>query len=103
MLREELEAAYVRLLKLALAGLAGSDPHAVVRAPDGDLAVEPVDPQKRRRGADWPAEGVTMIGLERLDSLQRCVEPVLRERVPGDLIETGVWRGGASIFMRALL
>src|SRR5438445_4093002 len=28
---------------------------------------------------------------------------VLRNRVPGDLIETGVWRGGASIFMRAIL
>ena len=28
---------------------------------------------------------------------------ILDRRVPGDLIETGVWRGGACIFMRALL
>ena len=28
---------------------------------------------------------------------------VLKEDVPGDLVETGVWRGGASIFMRAVL
>jgi hypothetical protein len=28
---------------------------------------------------------------------------VLSEGVEGDLIETGVWRGGASIFMRAVL
>jgi O-methyltransferase len=44
-----------------------------------------------------------MIGLRRLDNLQRCIEDVLRSEVPGDLIETGVWRGGATIFMRAVL
>jgi O-methyltransferase len=31
------------------------------------------------------------------------VEQVIADGVPGDLIETGVWRGGAAIFMRALL
>lgn len=45
----------------------------------------------------------TMIGLPRLDNLQWCVESVLADKVPGDLIETGVWRGGACIFMRAIL
>lgn len=44
-----------------------------------------------------------MIGLRRLDNLQFCVETVIREGVEGDLIETGVWRGGACIFMRAIL
>ena len=38
-----------------------------------------------------------------MDSLRHAVEQVLRDGVPGDLIETGVWRGGACIFMRALL
>ena len=28
---------------------------------------------------------------------------MIREGVPGDLIETGVWRGGAAIFMRGAL
>ena len=44
-----------------------------------------------------------MIGLKRLDNLQTCIENVLRDDIPGDLIETGVWRGGAIIFMRAVL
>jgi O-methyltransferase len=61
------------------------------------------DPALRASGLDWPAEAETMIGLKRLDNLQFCIEQALRDRVPGDLAETGVWRGGASIFMRAVL
>jgi hypothetical protein len=44
-----------------------------------------------------------MIGLKRLDKLQSCIVDVLQRGVQGDLIETGVWRGGAAIFMRAIL
>jgi len=44
-----------------------------------------------------------MIGLKRLDNIQSCIESVLADNVPGDLIETGVWRGGATIFMRGAL
>lgn len=44
-----------------------------------------------------------MIGQKRLDSLQACVETLLAEKVPGDLIETGVAKGGACILMRAVL
>ncbi len=44
-----------------------------------------------------------MVGLNRLDDLQACVEQVVRDGVPGDLIETGTWRGGASLLMRATL
>jgi O-methyltransferase len=52
---------------------------------------------------DWPLHGLTMVGLARLDDLQRCVEQVVRDRVPGDVIEAGTWRGGASILVRATL
>lgn len=61
------------------------------------------DPEKREQGLDWPGSGETLIGLRRLDNLQDCIVDVLENRVPGDLIETGVWRGGATIFMRAVL
>lgn len=63
----------------------------------------PVNPVARAEGRDLPSEAETMVGLRRLDHLQRCCADVLRHDIPGDLIETGVWRGGASIFMRAAL
>jgi hypothetical protein len=64
---------------------------------------EPCEDLKREEGRDWPVNAHTMVGLKRLDNIQHCVEDVIRSNVPGDLIETGVWRGGASIFMRAIL
>jgi hypothetical protein len=45
----------------------------------------------------------TMIGLRRLDNIQYCIESALSSNTPGDMIECGVWRGGAAIFMRAVL
>ncbi|ODR04973.1 macrocin O-methyltransferase [Mycobacterium sherrisii] len=63
----------------------------------------PFNAHARDRGLDWPADALTMIGMQRLTSLQHCVETVLADDVPGDLVECGVWRGGASILMRAVL
>lgn len=50
-----------------------------------------------------PFAGETMIGLKRLDNVRACVEKALEDGVPGDIIETGVWRGGCAIFMRGIL
>lgn len=44
-----------------------------------------------------------MIGRRRLDNLEHCVLSVIHDRVPGDLIEAGVWRGGAAMVMQAIL
>lgn len=63
----------------------------------------PFDEHKRNLGLDWPAAAETMIGMQRLTSLQHCAETVLAEDIPGDLVECGVWRGGACILMRAVL
>ena len=65
--------------------------------------VRKADPSARYWGKDWPQHGETMVGMARLDNLQACVERVVEEGIPGDLIETGVWRGGAAILMRAVL
>jgi O-methyltransferase len=63
-----------------------------------------LDPERlRAEGRDWPRHGQTMIGLERMRSLRDCVETIISEDIPGDLIEAGVWRGGAGILMRGVL
>ena len=59
--------------------------------------------EARAEGRDWPPIAHTMIGLKRLDSLHFCAQDILSNQVPGDFIETGVWRGGSVIFMRAVL
>ena len=55
------------------------------------------------RGSRLAGPAHTMIGFKRLANTRTCVETVLDDGVPGELIETGVWRGGAAIFMRAIL
>jgi hypothetical protein len=73
-----------------------------------DLALAPFgsktfDSHLRERGLDWPNHAETMIGEKRLANLRALTEAVIADNVPGDLIETGVWRGGACILMRAVL
>jgi O-methyltransferase len=63
----------------------------------------PFNEQRRELGLDWPEQAETMIGMRRLTHLQGCAESVLAENIPGDLVECGVWRGGACILMRAVL
>ena len=46
---------------------------------------------------------LSLLPVARLDHLRMCIEDIVESGVPGDLIETGVWRGGATIFMRAVL
>jgi O-methyltransferase len=62
-------------------------------------------PEMRLSGTDfpWPPDAETMIGTKRLLNLRYCVRTVIEDQVPGDFIETGVWRGGACIFMRGAL
>ena len=47
---------------------------------------------KRSIGDDWPPEAETMIGLERLANLRKCCISAVRDGIPGDFCETGVWR-----------
>ncbi len=45
----------------------------------------------------------SMIGKKRLENLRYCAEEIFKRGIPGDFIECGVWRGGAAIFLRALI
>jgi O-methyltransferase len=95
-------ALYLDLLKRQLVGLIYED----APYPGPPRANQPppqFDRQQRELGRDYPSKAHSMIGLRRMDNIQWCVEQILAEDVPGDLIETGVWRGGATILMRGLL
>jgi O-methyltransferase len=61
------------------------------------------DYELRLSGHDVSDIAHSMLSFKRLDNLQMCVETVIRENIAGDLIETGVMRGGAVILMRAIL
>lgn len=56
--------------------------------------------KQREEGLDWPVRAHTMIGIKRINSLHSCLDYVRENNIDGDFIETGVWRGGASIFMK---
>jgi hypothetical protein len=62
------------------------------RNEDGKLSVFDLPP--------WP---MTMIGSRRLENVEYCMRSVLENGVPGDFIETGVWKGGTTVFMRGVL
>jgi hypothetical protein len=68
-----------------------------------NLQGQPFEEYRRVDGMEWPLRAHTMIGLHRLKNLKYCIEDVIAKNIAGDFIETGVWRGGGTIFMRAVL
>ncbi|HVF72681.1 MAG TPA: TylF/MycF family methyltransferase [Chthoniobacterales bacterium] len=88
---------YLDLLERVLVGETYQDPS---QDPWGEKRF---DPARRSMGRDWPLRAHTMIGSRRLHNLRELTERVIHRGVAGDLIETGVWRGGACIMMRAVL
>src|SRR5579872_7299671 len=74
----------------------------------GDPSMDPwhgahFDQASRQRGEDWPSIAHSMAGIARLENLRDLTQRVLDEAIPGDLIETGVWRGGCCILMSGVL
>jgi hypothetical protein len=88
---------YLDLIERCLLGLIYED------APQDPWSGGLFKPELRNQGLDWPSAAHTMIGTVRLHALRLMCEHVLLAGIPGDFIETGVWRGGASILMRAVL
>jgi O-methyltransferase len=66
------------------------------------VRTHPFDAKLREQGLDWPLFGLTLVGIRRLNNLQSCIENVLENDIPGCFVETGVWRGGSSIFAKAV-
>lgn len=100
---------YLDLLQKVLVNSIYQDPGMLY--PDGATREEVAahrevvkfDPKRRANGFDFPTVAHTMIGTRRMDNIRECVETVLADGIPGDLAETGVWRGGAVIYMRGIL
>ncbi len=92
-----LRAAYLDLMRDSLIGRLNEDP------PLPASKVERYYDSVREKGWDWPSNAPSMIGALRMENVRREGERVLNENVPGDFMETGVWRGGACIMMRAVL
>jgi hypothetical protein len=93
-------ALYLDLIERCLTNTVYGDGYTEWSAPGVE---RPFDPSLRELGRDWPRRAHTMIGRVRLRNLRELVATVIREEVKGDLIETGAWRGGACILMRAAL
>jgi len=96
---EALRALYPNLMRDCLTGLIYDDPAQAFHG--GEPAG--FDRARRERGLDWPLRAHSMIGAKRMLQLQQAAEFVIARDVPGDFIETGVWRGGACILLRAVL
>ena len=86
---------YLDLLKRSLTN--------TIFADEPDASEDPLHFTMRRMAHYVKGAAVSMLPLARMDNIQNCVMDVLNRNVPGDFIETGVWRGGATILMRAIL
>mmetsp|Transcript_8541 Transcript_8541/g.16335 ORF Transcript_8541/g.16335 Transcript_8541/m.16335 type:complete len:391 (-) Transcript_8541:30-1202(-) len=63
----------------------------------------PLNLTRRVSGDDWTYLGDTMTGWKRIDNVHALLKDVIQRNIPGDYIETGVWRGGSSMFARAVI
>jgi hypothetical protein len=93
---------YFQLLMSVLVGL----PDAGRCDLDNDNCESPhesYDEQLRKFGNDWPPDGFTMIGKERLANFWSAIHEVNRNHIPGAICEFGVWRGGAMMLAAAML
>lgn len=102
---DQLRTLYLDLIKRCLLGQIYEDVPTLAFPIMGFTDRNPAQylPKLREFGRDLPSQAHSAIGLRRMNNLQSCIEQVLTDKIPGDLIETGVWRGGATIFMRAVL
>ena len=91
-------------MKRAVANILYEDPPAFFYDGKADpVMAEKFDLSRRVMGEDAPPLAHSMIGIRRLDNIASCVDDILANNVPGDVLEAGVLRGGAAIFLAACL
>ena len=90
------ERRYTRLLTRSLLNLDGIEARRVRRAVQSRKRGLPLDD----REPGFAKSGASLALLARID---RCISTVLTERVPGDLVQAGVGRGGSGVLMAGVL
>ena len=97
--------AYLEMMKSLLSATAYNAAELGVQTVTGrkKLPAGKMETQARQGGKDWTYMGATMTGWKRLDNVRNLLQDVIKNNVKGDYIETGVWRGGASVFARAVI
>jgi O-methyltransferase len=88
---------YLNIMEAALCGTLYGDP-SINFSQLGDYSA-----RARELGRDWPSLAHTMIGTVRMRNLRQICEMMIMDDISGDFIETGVWRGGACIYMKAII
>lgn len=95
----DLRESYLQLVQSTLTGIIYED-RPLLANTDGNTTY---DPNIREYGWDWPSKAFTMVGSKRLLNFRHLIENTIANNIPGDIVETGVWRGGACILARAVL
>jgi hypothetical protein len=88
---------YLDLMEVVLTGSIYDD------QPQSVFGKNQFDASIRNRGLDWPEKAFSMVGSARIQNFRNLIELAIIKDLPGDIVETGVWRGGASILAKAVL
>ena len=91
------------IISIVSATAFGSQEKSIIPKLREKRAVVEFDHAKRLKGDDWTYLGDTMTGVVRLNNVRNLLYDVLHNDIDGDYIETGVWRGGSSVFAKAVL
>ena len=103
--KEHARLMYLETIKQFVSGVVYGDAELSIRPrlTNTKLKVVAFNQTMRKTGRDWTYAGDTMTGTVRLNNVYDLLKDVTANGVKGDYIETGVWRGGSSIFAKAVL
>ena len=99
---ESIRDLYLKTMIVTLTGYAfKDDPYYMDN--DRNVNIGGFKNELRRKGVDWPSIGFTMVGTDALENIRELLHKVFTQEIEGDFLEAGVWRGGASIFAKAMV
>lgn len=70
---------------------------------DNIFKIDDISDAWRKTGGKNYTHAFTMTGLTRMKHTRQVVEAIINDGIEGDLVETGIWCGGQTILMQAIL